>query len=123
MRHQSYIVFQFHTINELCGEKEERTTYKPDFVFEVLYSQEEEDKFMKLCGDKEVIHAYHGSKAENFYSILHHGLRNNMTKVWYTARITIGLKKKISTKWYCDAFAAYKFQVKTFFSEVLITSH
>uniref|UniRef100_H2YF11 Poly [ADP-ribose] polymerase n=1 Tax=Ciona savignyi TaxID=51511 RepID=H2YF11_CIOSA len=54
---------------------------EPDFLFEVVYGDKENERFMKQAEGHDIIHAYHGSKCENFHSILYHGLRNNLNKV------------------------------------------
>ncbi|XP_062601894.1 protein mono-ADP-ribosyltransferase PARP16-like [Saccostrea cucullata] len=54
---------------------------KPNFVFEVNYSQGADAKFQDLRKGRELLYAYHGSRLENFHSILHHGLASHMNKV------------------------------------------
>lgn len=54
---------------------------KPNFVFEVTYSQAADAKFHDLRKGRELLYAYHGSRLENFHSILHHGLASHMNKV------------------------------------------
>lgn len=54
---------------------------KPNFVFEVTYSQAADAKFQDLRKGRELLYAYHGSRLENFHSILHHGLASHMNKV------------------------------------------
>jgi len=72
---------QFKKIKEFCGEVEDSSAATPDFLFEIQYGDQDEAKFKRICGARDVIYAYHGSRAENFHSILHNGLRNNLNKV------------------------------------------
>ncbi|PVD37809.1 hypothetical protein C0Q70_00411 [Pomacea canaliculata] len=54
---------------------------EPSFVFEVLHGQTPEQKFESLLNGRKLMYAYHGSRIENFHSILHSGLANHMNKV------------------------------------------
>ena len=72
---------KFQIIKELCGETGGSFTAKPDFLFEIQYDDQEEARFKRICGGRDIIYAYHGSRAENFHSILHNGLCNNLNKV------------------------------------------
>lgn len=54
---------------------------EPSFVFEVLHGQTTEQKFESLLNGRKLMYAYHGSRIENFHSILHSGLANHMNKV------------------------------------------
>ncbi|XP_061183406.1 protein mono-ADP-ribosyltransferase PARP16-like [Saccostrea echinata] len=54
---------------------------KPNFIFEVTYSQAADAKFQDVRKGRELLFAYHGSRLENFHSILHHGLASHMNKV------------------------------------------
>lgn len=54
---------------------------RPNFVFEVNYSEANNAKFQDIRKGRELLYAYHGSRLENFYSILHHGLASHMNKV------------------------------------------
>ncbi|KAK7009309.1 mono [ADP-ribose] polymerase PARP16 [Biomphalaria glabrata] len=69
----------FQTIKELTGQV--MSTTQPDFVFEVVYSLEKERKFEQLKGSRKTFFAYHGSRLDNFYSILHNGLNSYLNKV------------------------------------------
>jgi len=53
----------------------------PDYVFAVKYSDDVDKKFDQLRGDRRVMCAYHGSRLENFHSILHYGLQGHLNKV------------------------------------------
>uniref|UniRef100_A0A8B8DSH8 Poly [ADP-ribose] polymerase n=1 Tax=Crassostrea virginica TaxID=6565 RepID=A0A8B8DSH8_CRAVI len=54
---------------------------KPNYVFEVNYSEAANTKFQDVRKGRELLYAYHGSRLENFHSILHHGLASHMNKV------------------------------------------
>ena len=54
---------------------------KPQFIFELIYSDEQETKFQSIAGSHGVLLAYHGSSVENFHSIIHNGLLNLFNKV------------------------------------------
>ena len=55
---------------------------QPNFVFEVKYLKNANSaKFDSLAQSYDVKHGYHGSRLDNFHSILHNGLQVHMTKV------------------------------------------
>jgi len=57
---------------------------EPDYLFAVTYSEDINKKFDQLRGDRRVMYACHGSRLENFHSILHHGLHGHLNKVrWH----------------------------------------
>lgn len=51
-----------------------------DHVFEVEQNAATDRRFEAAKGDREVFYAYHGSRLDNFYSILHNGLLAHMNK-------------------------------------------
>ncbi|KAH7935296.1 protein mono-ADP-ribosyltransferase PARP16 [Rhipicephalus sanguineus] len=51
-----------------------------DVVFEVEHSLQADRRFEGTRGDREVFFAYHGSRLDNFHSILHNGLLAHMNK-------------------------------------------
>ncbi|KAL1431555.1 hypothetical protein MTO96_014072 [Rhipicephalus appendiculatus] len=51
-----------------------------DAVFEVEHSPQADRRFEGARGDREVFFAYHGSRLDNFHSILHNGLLAHMNK-------------------------------------------
>lgn len=53
----------------------------PKCIFELKYNEECESKFHSIMGDHGLMHAFHGSSVENFYSIVHNGLLNMFNKV------------------------------------------
>ncbi|CAL1527714.1 unnamed protein product [Lymnaea stagnalis] len=69
----------FKTIKELTGQV--MNTPEPAYIFEVVPSAERERKFKELTGSKKTFYAYHGSRLDNFFSILHNGLNTHLNKV------------------------------------------
>lgn len=53
----------------------------PNFIFEVVYSETREASFEQVKGSRRLLHAFHGSRLENFYSILQYGLLQHLTTV------------------------------------------
>ena len=53
----------------------------PSYIFEVVYGDTAERKFQMLRNGRKLMLAYHGSRVENFHSILHNGLASHMNKV------------------------------------------
>ncbi|KAI5709434.1 hypothetical protein M8J75_000193 [Diaphorina citri] len=61
----------------------EPNVVKPDFIFQVQYSPQSsiESNWSKLSlGRKKILHAFHGSRLENFHSILNFGLQQHFNK-------------------------------------------
>lgn len=54
---------------------------EPNHIFEVTPGAVADEKFLHLQNDRDLMYAYHGSRLENFYSILHNGLASHMNKV------------------------------------------
>ena len=54
---------------------------KPQFIFELVYNDEQETKFQSIAGSHGIMLTYHGSSVENFHSIVHNGLLNLFNKV------------------------------------------
>ncbi|XP_027707479.1 protein mono-ADP-ribosyltransferase PARP16 isoform X3 [Vombatus ursinus] len=52
----------------------------PDFLFEIVYSGQVDAKFYETKGERDLIYAFHGSRLENFHSILHNGLHCHLNK-------------------------------------------
>ncbi|XP_069137274.1 LOW QUALITY PROTEIN: protein mono-ADP-ribosyltransferase PARP16-like [Argopecten irradians] len=69
---------QFEEIKKQTGDTVSVTN--PDFVFEVIPSEAEEAKFQDTRSHRKTMFAYHGSRLENFHSILHNGLASHMNK-------------------------------------------
>ena len=57
-----------------------RKEFRPDLVLSVETPERKERKFYSQVPDLKTVYGFHGSKAENFYSILQHGLVNNLNK-------------------------------------------
>jgi len=53
--------------------------HRPDLVLSVNDAGGQEDKFFAL-GSSSSIYAFHGTKSENMFSILQHGLINNLNE-------------------------------------------
>uniref|UniRef100_A0A6F9DP37 Poly [ADP-ribose] polymerase n=1 Tax=Phallusia mammillata TaxID=59560 RepID=A0A6F9DP37_9ASCI len=72
----------FADIKRLVGETENiACDATPDFVFEIQYGEQEETRFQTLRNNLGLFYAYHGSRTENFYSIIQTGLKNNLNKI------------------------------------------
>jgi len=56
-----------------------RKFHRPDLVLSVNDAGGQEDRFFSL-GSSSSIYAFHGTKSENMYSILQHGLINNLNE-------------------------------------------
>ena len=54
---------------------------EPNHIFEIKYSDEKNKKFDSLKVENTVSYAFHGSRFENFYSILNIGLLSHFNKV------------------------------------------
>lgn len=52
----------------------------PDFLFELEYSDQMNARFEKTRADRNVFYAFHGSRLENFHSIIHNGLHCHLNK-------------------------------------------
>lgn len=53
----------------------------PDFLFELEYSDQMNARFEKTRAGRDVFYAFHGSRLENFHSIIHNGLHCHLNKV------------------------------------------
>ena len=53
----------------------------PNFIFEVVYSEQLEEKFEEKRQGRKLMYGYHGTRLDNFHSILHHGLQGHLSKV------------------------------------------
>ncbi|XP_070541809.1 protein mono-ADP-ribosyltransferase PARP16-like [Ptychodera flava] len=53
---------------------------EPTHIFEVVPSENSEAKFQEVRDSRDLLYAYHGSRLENFHSILHNGLHAHMNK-------------------------------------------
>lgn len=62
----------------------------PDFLFELEYCDQMNARFEKTRGERDVFYAFHGSRLENFHSIIHNGLHCHLNKVSARAPLQIG---------------------------------
>ena len=82
----------FPTISQITRDEKLTSLFRdkkharPDLVFKIEWSEGKEKRFDECCGatsgeDSRISKlAFHGSKPENFYSILQHGLVNCLNK-------------------------------------------
>uniref|UniRef100_UPI0000520DAD mono [ADP-ribose] polymerase PARP16 n=1 Tax=Ciona intestinalis TaxID=7719 RepID=UPI0000520DAD len=70
---------EFQKFTELTADID--PPHAPDYLFKVVYNDKKSEKFQQLAEEHSLMYAYHGSRVENFHSILHNGLRNNLNKV------------------------------------------
>ncbi|XP_071107834.1 protein mono-ADP-ribosyltransferase PARP16-like [Haliotis cracherodii] len=70
---------RFAAIQKMTGHTTEVPS--PNFIFEVTPSETNDAKFQVVRNNRKVFFAYHGSRIENFHSILHNGLASHMNKV------------------------------------------
>ncbi|XP_075362475.1 protein mono-ADP-ribosyltransferase PARP16 isoform X5 [Mycteria americana] len=52
----------------------------PDYLFEIVYCDQMNTKFAETKGERDLIYAFHGSRLENFHSILHNGLHCHLNR-------------------------------------------
>ena len=55
----------------------------PNLIFQVASAKQStsEEKWKELAKGHSTFYAYHGSRLENFHSIIHYGLQQHMCKV------------------------------------------
>lgn len=55
----------------------------PNLIFQVASAKQSapEEKWKSSANGHSTFYAYHGSRLENFHSIMHYGLQQNMCKV------------------------------------------
>lgn len=53
----------------------------PDFLFELEYCDQMNARFERTRAGRDVFYAFHGSRLENFHSIIHNGLHCHLNKV------------------------------------------
>ncbi|KAK7115825.1 protein mono-ADP-ribosyltransferase PARP16-like [Littorina saxatilis] len=70
---------EYSTIKKLTGQI--TAAPGPSYIFKVMYGETPERKFEALRKDRKILYAYHGSRVENFHSILHNGLASHMNKM------------------------------------------
>ncbi|XP_035667650.1 protein mono-ADP-ribosyltransferase PARP16-like isoform X2 [Branchiostoma floridae] len=52
----------------------------PSHIFEVVHSETTDARFEETRQDRSLLYAFHGSRLDNFYSILHNGLHAHLNK-------------------------------------------
>ncbi|XP_052502540.1 protein mono-ADP-ribosyltransferase PARP16 isoform X1 [Budorcas taxicolor] len=70
---------EFEKIQKLTGTPHTPVPV-PDFLFEIEYSDPANAKFYETKGERDLIYAFHGSRLENFHSIIHNGLHCHLNK-------------------------------------------
>lgn len=66
---------------EITRMTENSTNYHtPSHIFEIKYNETSNAKFEELRQNMDILYGYHGSRVENFYSILHNGLHAHLNK-------------------------------------------
>lgn len=70
---------EFEKIQKLTGAPPAAVPV-PDFLFEIEYSSPANAKFYETKGERDLIYAFHGSRLENFHSIIHNGLHCHLNK-------------------------------------------
>lgn len=70
---------QFTTIQQKTGHI--TPVPEPSYIFEVDYNEAADERFELLRNGRKIMYGYHGSRIENFHSILHHGLAGHMNKM------------------------------------------
>lgn len=78
--------FQLANLFKLA-ENEETSAPVPDFLFELEYSDQMNARFEKTRAGRDVFYAFHGSRLENFHSIIHNGLHCHLNKVRRLQRV------------------------------------
>lgn len=55
----------------------------PNLIFQVANAKQScsEDRWKSIAQGRSTFYAYHGSRLENFHSIIHYGLQQNVCKV------------------------------------------
>ncbi|XP_056137860.1 protein mono-ADP-ribosyltransferase PARP16 isoform X2 [Lampris incognitus] len=67
---------------KLCSlaENDRICTPVPDFLFELEYCDQMNARFEKMRAGRDIFYAFHGSRLENFHSIIHNGLHCHLNK-------------------------------------------
>nr|XP_012309908.1 mono [ADP-ribose] polymerase PARP16 isoform X1 [Aotus nancymaae] len=74
---------EFEKIQKLTGAPHTPVP-APDFLFEIEYFDPANAKFYETKGERDLIYAFHGSRLENFHSIIHNGLHCHLNKLHLT---------------------------------------
>ncbi|XP_037063298.1 protein mono-ADP-ribosyltransferase PARP16 isoform X1 [Peromyscus leucopus] len=70
---------EFEKIQQLTGAPRSPVP-TPDFLFEIEYFDPANARFYETKGERDLIYAFHGSRLENFHSIIHNGLHCHLNK-------------------------------------------
>nr|XP_009913399.1 PREDICTED: mono [ADP-ribose] polymerase PARP16 [Haliaeetus albicilla] len=70
---------EYEKIQELTG-MSGAVVPAPDYLFEIVYCDQMNTKFAETKGERDLIYAFHGSRLENFHSILHNGLHCHLNR-------------------------------------------
>ncbi|XP_029399656.1 protein mono-ADP-ribosyltransferase PARP16 isoform X2 [Mus pahari] len=70
---------EFEKIQQLTGAPHTPVP-TPDFLFEIEYFDPANARFYEAKGERDLIYAFHGSRLENFHSIIHNGLHCHLNK-------------------------------------------
>ncbi|XP_016047717.1 protein mono-ADP-ribosyltransferase PARP16 isoform X2 [Erinaceus europaeus] len=70
---------EFDKIRKLTGTAHAAAP-TPDFLFEVQHSGPADAQFQEARGGRGLLYAFHGSRLDNFHSILHNGLHWHLSK-------------------------------------------
>ncbi|XP_007436965.1 mono [ADP-ribose] polymerase PARP16 [Python bivittatus] len=70
---------EYEKIQELTGAPSMPVPV-PDFLFEITYCKQMNAKFEETQAGRDLIYAFHGSRLENFHSILHNGLQCHLNR-------------------------------------------
>ncbi|XP_009701685.1 PREDICTED: mono [ADP-ribose] polymerase PARP16, partial [Cariama cristata] len=70
---------EYERIQELTG-MSGAAVPAPDYLFEIVYCDQVNAKFAETKGERDLIYAFHGSRLENFHSILHNGLHCHLNR-------------------------------------------
>ncbi|XP_054693137.1 protein mono-ADP-ribosyltransferase PARP16 [Grus americana] len=70
---------EYEKIQELTG-MSGAAVPAPDYLFEIVYCDQMNTKFAETKGERDLIYAFHGSRLENFHSILHNGLHCHLNR-------------------------------------------
>ncbi|XP_053128868.1 protein mono-ADP-ribosyltransferase PARP16 [Hemicordylus capensis] len=70
---------EYKKIQELTGAPSVPVA-TPDFLFEITYCPQMNSKFEETRMGRDLIYAFHGSRLENFHSIIHNGLQCHLNR-------------------------------------------
>ncbi|XP_072837732.2 protein mono-ADP-ribosyltransferase PARP16 [Pogona vitticeps] len=79
LRIQSTSKKEYTRIQELTGAPSVPVP-APDFLFEIIYFNQMNAKFEETKAGRDLIYAFHGSRLENFHSIVHNGLQCHLNR-------------------------------------------